>query len=416
MAKTLIIEGNKNLKGEVKISGSKNCALCLIAGALLCEDKVILHQIPDIKDIRIFVQILNYLNINTSFKDNTLIIDASTMKYKDLDIDEIGKFRASYYIVGALINKYKRIKIAHFGGCNFVNRPINFHINLFKNYGIECHDYQDYYLFEKEKNTAGDYTLPYPSFGASVNGILYAVTSNQEITLHNLTPDVEFKHFVELLKAMGGNITLIDNTAIIKPSTLHGCEFNNIPDRIESGTFLLMGPIVCDYLKIRNIIPLHNKPLLDLFSLLDIDYDLGDDYVILKKTNIQHSCFLQTGLDNQISSDLQPLLTVFCLNIPRISVIEEKVYASRFTHIEPLKNMGGFVVQSNQNILINGIMHLSGKEMTATDLRMSASLIFASLCADGTSVIHNADYIDRGYENFCEKLNNLGADIKVYED
>ena len=275
-------------------------------------------------------------------------------------------------------------------------------------------NYEDLMLKYARENDIEEYTLLYPSFGTTINGILFAVSSNKNIVLKNICLEVEILHFINMIKEMGGKLTLVDNNLYIEKSVLHGIKYKNIPDRIETGTFLLMGPTICSYLKIKNINPLHNRDLLDLFSLLDIDYILGEDYVILKKTKINKSCLIETG--NKISSDLQPLLTVFCLAIPRISVIKEKVYASRFTHIEPLKKMGGAIYESNQNILINGIMTLQGQELYATDLRMAASMVFACLLAEGKSIIHNMDYIDRGYENFLNKLNALGANIKAYEE
>lgn len=415
MSKSYIINPTGLLNGEINISGSKNCALCLIAGALLVKGKTTLNNIPKIKDVEMFIKILNYLNIETTFSNNTLQIDTTNITYKDLDIEEVKSFRASYYLIGALINTFKHITIAQSGGCNFVTRPINFHLDLFKKFGIDNVNKDCLYTFSLTNNNEIEHTLPYPSFGATINGLLYAVSSNRYITLKNLSSEVEIYHFIKMLKLMGAKIFFDYNTAIIEPSLLHPITFTNIPDRIETGTFLLMGPTICSYLKINNICPIHNKEILDLFSLLDIDYELGDNYVILKKTNIKKSCFIETGLDNHISSDLQPLLTVFCLTIPRISVIKEKVYSSRFTHIEPLKKMGAFISESNQNILINGIMNLQGQEIIATDLRMAASMVFASLIAEGKSTIKNIDYLDRGYENFAQKLISLGADITVYE-
>ena len=176
-----------------------------------------------------------------------------------------------------------------------------------------------------------------------------------------------------------------------------------------------MGPLICSKLKVNNIRPLDNKAIFDLLSSLDVEYELGDDYVVLHKSKITKSCIINTGINQSISSDLQPLLSVFCLNIPRISIIKEKVYKSRFTHIEPLKKMGGFILESNQNILINGIMTLIGQKIVCTDLRMTSAMIFASLCAEGESVLYHGEYLDRGYENLINKLRNLGADIKVYE-
>lgn len=416
MAKTYVIHGNKELSGEVTISGSKNCALCLIAGALIVRDRVILENIPNIKDIEMFCKILNYLNVETIYENNTLIIDSRNLTKKSLCIDEVKSFRASYYLIGALVNAFKTLEISRSGGCNFVSRPINYHLDMLSHFGVDYVERNNNYYFDVKENTNDVYTLAYPSFGTTINALLFALTSNRNITLKNICTEIEVLHFIDFLKAMGGKITYFNGTAIIEKSSLHGVRFKNIPDRIETGTFLLMGPVVCSYLKINKMCPLHSRELLDLFSLLDIDYTLGDDYVILKKTKIEKSCLVETGLGGHISSDLQPLLTVFCLAIPRISVIKEKVYSSRFTHIEPLKKMGGFISESNQNILINGIMNLQGQEITATDLRMAASMIFASLLAEGKSIIHHMDYIDRGYENIVEKLNALGADIKVYED
>lgn len=175
-----------------------------------------------------------------------------------------------------------------------------------------------------------------------------------------------------------------------------------------------MGPVLCDYLKVNNICPYHNKGILDLLSLLDVKYELDNNSIILRKQEITKSVFVETDIKNQISSDLQPILSVFCLNIKRISVIKEGVYPSRFTHVEPLKKMGGFITLSNQNILINGIMDLYATDIEITDLRMGAALVFAALNAEGVSKISNLEYIERGYENFVDKLISIGADI-TYE-
>lgn len=416
MESNIVVTGRKLLSGEVKISGSKNCALCLIAGALLIEDEVIINNVPDIEDIRQFIKILNYLNVETNFENNILRINAKELEIKDLLTETITSFRASYYLLGALLNKVDYLKISKFGGCNFVKRPINYHRDLFRHFGISSLEKEEYYEFKRDEFKYDDYTLTYPSFGTSVNALLYAVSSNKEMRIHNLTNEIEFVHFVMFLVSMGANISLINDMAIVRPAKLHGGEFNNIPDRIETGTFMLMGPIICERLKINNICPIHNKSLLDLFSLLDIQYELGENYIILEKQDIKKSVFVETGFNEKISSDLQPLLSVFCLNIKRISVIKEVVYPSRFTHVEPLKEMGGFIAISNQNLLINGIMDLYGADTKITDLRMGAAMVFAALTATGKSKLSNLKYVHRGYENFIYKLKQLGADIEEYED
>ena len=416
MESNIVVTGRKLLSGEVNISGSKNCALCLIAGALLINDEVKINNVPDIEDIRQFIKILNYLNVETNFKNNTLSINASKLEIKDLLIDIVTSFRASYYLLGALLTKVDKLKISKFGGCNFVKRPINYHRDLFRHFGIDSKEYDDYYEFERKEFKCEEYTLIYPSFGTSINAILYAVSLNKEVCIHNLTNEIEFVHFVMFLVNMGANISLINDMAVVRPSNLHGGEFTNIPDRIETGTFMLMGPIICERIRINNICPVHNKALLDLFALLDIRYELGENYINLEKQDIKKSVFVETGFNEKISSDLQPLLSVFCLNIKRISVIKEVVYPSRFTHVEPLKEMGGFIAISNQNLLINGIMDLYGADIKITDLRMGAAMIFAALTATGKSRITNLEYVNRGYENFIYKLKQLGADIKEYEN
>lgn len=416
MESNIVVTGKKLLSGEVNISGSKNCALCLIAGALLIEEEVKINNVPDIEDIRQFIKILNYLNVETNFENNVLRINAKNLEIKDLLTETITSFRASYYLLGALLNKVDNLKISKFGGCNFVKRPINYHRDLFRHFGIESLEKEEYYEFNRSEFKYDDYTLAYPSFGASVNALLYAVSANKEIRIHNLTSEIEFVQFVMFLVSMGANISLINDMAIIRPSKLHGGEFNNIPDRIETGTFMLMGPIICERIKINNICPIHNKSLLDLFSLLDIKYDIGENYIILEKQDIKKSVFVETGFNEKISSDLQPLLSVFCLNIKRISVIKEVVYPSRFTHVEPLKEMGGFIAISNQNLLINGIMDLYAADIKITDLRMGAAMVFAALTATGKSKLSNLKYVHRGYENFIYKLKQLGADIEEYEN
>ena len=415
MSKTFYINGDKLLDGEVNISGSKNCALCLIAGALLVDGQTKLINIPHIKDIEKFIDILRYLNVDVVFNNDELLIDTTNIQIKTLKIDEVSQFRASYYLIGALLNRFKKIEINKSGGCNFTPRPINYHIEMFKFFGVICKEYDTYYSFELTQNKESEFTLPYPSFGATINSLLFGVSLNREITIKNACEEVEIAHFIKFLRSMGADIISESNNLYINPSNLSATSFYNIPDRIEAGTFMLMGPIIMKKLKINNIIPEHNKSILDLFSFLDINYEMNSNSFTIWKQNINNSCIVETGFNETISSDLQPLLSVFCLHIPRISLIKEKVYLSRFTHIKPLQKMGGEIYESNHNILINGIMKLCGKEIVATDLRMAAAMVFAGLCAEGQTIIREGNYIDRGYEDILNKLKSLGADIYVKE-
>ena len=199
MAKTYLIHGSKELSGEVIISGSKNCALTLIAGALLTNEEMILENIPCIKDIETFIRILSYLNIKTEFNNNILKINAFTIENKSLCIDDVKKFRASYYLIGSLINRFKKLEISKAGGCNFVNRPINYHLDLLKNFGVDYLEKEDNYYFDYHENDIEEYTLPYPSFGTTINGILFAISSKKNITLKNICTEIEILHFIDMI-------------------------------------------------------------------------------------------------------------------------------------------------------------------------------------------------------------------------
>ena len=272
MSKTFYINGDKLLDGEVNISGSKNCALCLIAGALLVDGQTKLINIPHIKDIEKFIDILRYLNVDVVFNNDELLIDTTNIQIKTLKIDEVSQFRASYYLIGALLNRFKKIEINKSGGCNFTPRPINYHIEMFKFFGVICKEYDTYYSFELTQNKESEFTLPYPSFGATINSLLFGVSLNREIAIKNACEEVEIAHFIKFLRSMGADIISESNNLYINPSNLRATSFYNIPDRIEAGTFMLMGPIIMKKLKINNIIPEHNKSILDLFSFLDINY------------------------------------------------------------------------------------------------------------------------------------------------
>lgn len=407
-----IIKGGYPLEGSVFISGSKNAALCLIAGALAIRQKVVLNNIPLLTDIYDFLKILKKLNVHYEFiEKHCLLIDARNIKYTSLVLDEVTHFRASYYLIGALLPHFKKIEINYPGGCNFAKRPIDIHLQMFLDYGAKYVEndtllftfinYKNYFI--KLKNI---------SFGATVNAILMGLYAGKEVIIDNISQEVEIDCLLDFIKESGGNIKKEQGRIIINKNSFHDVIFSNIPDRMEIGTFAF---IAASRGKIRlfPIIREHIKYLEDIFNKLGVIYYYVQDSLIVEKTKVNKSLIIKTGEYPLFPTDLQPILTSYLLTIKRLHVIKEKIYPERFSHVNELKKMNASLYLEDDTLLINGIFTLFGKEIYAHDLRCGASLLLSSLNAEGITIIKNAQIIARGYENIVEKLNSLGAYIEV---
>lgn len=411
--KSYVIKGDNYLQGNIEVSGSKNLALPLLALALLINKKVVLNNIPRIKDIHDFLKIYDYLNVSYKWKDkNTLLVDSSTLIYKDLIVKEISSIRASYYLIGALLNKVKHLIISYPGGCNFQDRPIDIHLKMFSDFGS---------LIKQEENLTFDFKefnnykikLKNISFGASINAILMALSSKEDVEIDNISNECEIEAFIEILNNLGADITKKENKIIIKgKTTFNDNEINNIPSRMEIGTFALIGATL-GKIRIHPVIRKHIPYLEELFQKSNVLYYFVDDVLVVEKRKKPASIIIETGEFPFFPSDLQPILTSYLLSIPKIHVIKENIYQNRFSHVDELKKLGAMILKDNNSILINGIFLLHGEHLVCKDLRCAVSLVLASLIASGESIIENVDYIDRGYENFYEKLRSLGANIGV---
>lgn len=408
----LIIKGNKSLDGEVRISGSKNASLLLISGALITKKRILLKNIPNILDVQNYLKILDCLNVYYSFKDNNLIIDSSKMKLCSLDIDLVKSFRASYYLIGVLLPIFHKINIAYPGGCSFEKRPIDVHLQMFEDFGAKISE-EASLKFEFDFYKARHVKLKKLSFGATGNAILMGISAKDEVIIDNASNEVEINTLIEFLNMVGYNIKKEDRRIIIgKNRLLKDCEFMNIPDRMEIGTFSL---IACSLGKLR-IYPVIKEHLLylnQLFNKLGVFYYYVDNALVVDKLKNYSSIMIQTGEYPYFPTDLQPVLTAFLTLIPRIHVIKENIYKNRFSHVNELRKLHANIYQEDNTLLINGIFYLRGNIVYAHDLRCGGALILAALNSEGETIIENAEIINRGYENIYLKLRNINADIGV---
>lgn len=409
----LIIEGNKILRGHIKIQGSKNLSVSVIPASLLAKDIVTLNNVPPIGDVFLLIKILNYIGVKTHYKDETLIIDSRHIRYRDLTISPIGKFRASYYFMGVMIGMFHHLKIIEPGGCRFGVRPIDYHLQAFADCGV-LYEEGEVYSFSLNEAKNAHILFNKSSVGASINVALLAVQLDTITKIENIALEPEVTELLLFLKKMGADIEGIGTPIItIKGGkNLHGTTYDIIPDRIEAGTYALIGASLGDPLIIEPVYKEHLEALFHIFDLLHINYAFKNHKLIIKKGYSCHGILVETSPYPGFPTDLQQPLTAFLSNIQATSIIIENIYQHRFAHIGELHKMGADIQQINQMIIIHGQQSLKGSCVNAKDLRGGAALVIASLLADGTSVVKGLNYINRGYEQLVKKLQSVGASIK----
>lgn len=413
--KKLLIEGGKLLQGHIHISGSKNLCISLIPAALLSRDIVILKNVPPIADVFTMIDVLKFLNVTTIFEDDKLIIDAREIEYADLVMPEINKIRASYYFMGALTGLFSHLKILAPGGCKFGARPIDFHLSVFEKLGVSFTENENAYDFRKKDFHPCEHTFAISSVGATINAVLLASQIKGTSIFHNIALEPEVCEFLKFMAEIGVEIEEIGLSSIkVKGGNpLHGGTFEIIPDRIEAGTYALIGAAIGDPLIISPVIEKHLEILFQIFSKLQIYYHFNDKTLIIwrKFTNVPIT--IKTGPFPMFPTDLQQPITSFLARNEATSIIEETIYEDRFAHIPELNKMGADIIRTKSKIVINGRKNLIGANVTGKDLRGGASLVIAGLMAEGKTIVEGLEHINRGYQNLVEKLVNIGAQITL---
>ena len=412
----LKIEGNKNLKGTVKISGAKNSAVALIPAAILCDENVKITNIPKISDIDALEEILKYLNAKVErTEDGEIYIGSCNIENKPIPYEDSKKLRASYYFMGALLGRHKKIEMYFPGGCTIGARPIDLHLKGFEALGAKIEQQEDKYIITADELKGTNIYLDVASVGATVNIMLAAVKAKGVTIIENAAKEPEIVDLATFLNGMGAKISGAGTNTIkiIGVDYLKSCMHEVIPDRIEAGTYIMIGAAVCEKLVVENVIPEHIDSLLRKLIEMGVDLKVDVDSVtVTNKNNIKSTNIITLGYPG-FPTDLQQIMASLMTQAEGESKIEETLYENRFLNLYQISKMGAKVKLEGNRAYIRGKTDLYGTEVSASDLRAGASLVLAALLAKGETIINSADYILRGYEDIVQKLTKLGAKINL---
>ena len=411
------IEGNKPLSGTIRISGAKNSAVALIPACLLTNDLITLTNVPDISDINDLCEILEYLNVSVKRASESIVIDPSNIRNVLIPNELSSKLRASYYFMASLLAKFKHVEMYFPGGCKIGSRPIDQTLKVFKALGANIKEEGCLFTIDADELTGCDITLDMPSVGATVNAIIVATLAKGKTVIHNAAREPEIVDLINMLTKLGANIEGAGNStiSITGVSKLSGCFHNIIPDRIEAGTYTILGALVGRYLKIDNIIPEHIKSLTDSLKEMGADIDIFEDYLIINAVDNLMPIDIKTMGYPGFPTDLQQPITTLLTQCYGVSKVNETIYENRYMNVPYLNKLGANIKVDGRIATINGPSNLHGGVVLATDLRAGASLLLASLKASGKTTITNVEHILRGYEEIIEKLTNVGAKIEIKE-
>lgn len=410
----IIIKGGKKLSGSVKISGSKNAVLPIIIASILAEGKSIIYDVPDLTDVHILIDILTELGAVVDFKDNVFKIDTEGINSWEASYESINKMRASVLVMGPLLAKFGRVRVAMPGGCAIGTRPIDLHLKGFESLGAKISLEQGFVSAISDNGLkAGKIYLDFPSVGATENIMMAALLAEGTTTIENAAEEPEIVDLANFLNSMGGNVKGA-GTNVIKitgVSKLKGAEHTVIPDRIEAGTYLVAGAVTGSCITIENVISHHIKPVIAKLRECGVVIEENDSSLIIKNIDKIKATDIKTMPYPGFPTDMQSIFSVLMCVSEGTSIVTETVFENRFMHVNELKRMGASIKIDGKSAVIEGVKKLSGCDVKATDLRAGASLILAGLICEGKTEVHDVYHVFRGYENIVEKFQKLGADI-----
>lgn len=415
--KIMEIDGNRELSGTIRISGAKNATVALIPAAILTDEDATICNIPEITDTDALCDILNLLNVDVKRASESVLIEPKNMKNVEIGEKYSKKLRASYYFMGALLGKYKKVVMYFPGGCSIGARPIDLHLKGFEALGATVKVDKNKYTVEAKELKGANIYLDFASVGATINIMLAAVKAKGTTVIENAAKEPEIVNVATFLNNMGAKVTGAGTSTIKIEGVeyLHKCFHEVIPDRIEAGTYIIMGALCGNRLKIDNIIPEHIDSLLSKLEEIGTELEIGTDYVVVTKKDEYKSTTIKTAVYPGFPTDLQQPFTVLLTQSKGKSKVVETIWENRFMHISYLDSLGADITVKNQTATILGPTKLIGTNVVATDLRAGAAMVAAGLKAEGKTTIANVEHILRGYEQIVEKLTNVGAKIEIKE-
>lgn len=416
--KKLVIDGCKDISGTIKISGAKNSIVALIPASILTSGVCVITNVPDISDVRILIDMMRELGSIITFENEVLTIDNSNVQNKKITEEYAGKLRASYYFMGSLIGKYHEAEIAYPGGCVIGSRPINYHIESFKKMGINIKNVADHYIMKTDELKGNEFYFDFPSVGATINIMLAAILAKGKTIIYNAAKEPEIANVASFLNSMGAKVFGAGTSTIeiIGVEELHDGFVEVIPDRIEAGTYIMIGALIGNNLKIENIVEKHLESLLYKLKEAGVKYEINNNSIILSKVEHLKPVNIKTTVYPGFPTDLGQPMSTFLTQCEGESLFEETIYENRLRHVPHLNSMGANIQAFDKKAIIIGKTPLVGKKVKATDLRAGASMLVAGLIATGTTEIQNIEHLLRGYERIVEKLESVGVNIKLIDE
>ena len=414
-----IIKGGHPLVGEVEIGGAKNAALAILAAAVMTDETVLIDNLPDVNDINVLLDAIAGIGANVHRIDrHTVKINAKSICNVDIEYDYIKKIRASYYLLGALLGKYKRAEVALPGGCNIGSRPIDQHLKGFRALGADVEIEYGKIIAEADRLVGKHIYFDVVSVGATINVMMAATMAEGTTIMENVAKEPHVVDVANFLNSMGANIRGA-GTDVIKirgVSRLHSTEYSVIPDQIEAGTFMFAAAATKGDVTVLNVIPKHLEATIAKLIEIGCEVEEFDDAVRVVSKGTLRNTHVKTLPYPGFPTDMQPQIGVTLALCKGTSTITESIFENRFKYLDELARMGANIKIEGNSATIEGVQGFQGARVSAPDLRAGAALVIAGLAAEGITLVDDIVYIQRGYERFEDKLKSLGAVIERVSD
>jgi UDP-N-acetylglucosamine 1-carboxyvinyltransferase len=409
----LKIAGGYPLKGTIKVSGAKNSAVALIPATILADSPVTIEGLPNISDVETLKDLLEEIGGTVRFDEGEMEVDPSKMISMPLPNGKVKKLRASYYLMGAMLGRFKKAAIGLPGGCHLGPRPIDQHIKGFEALGAEVTNEQGAIYLRADELRGARIYLDVVSVGATINIMLAAVRAKGKTIIENAAKEPEIIDVATLLSNMGAKIkgAGTDVIRIEGVDELHGCRHTIIPDRIEAGTFMILGAAVGKGVLIDNVIPLHMESLIAKLREMGVPIEANEEQVFIGEAKDLNAVDIKTLVYPGFPTDLQQPFTSLLTRAKGSAIVTDTIYSARFKHIDELRRMNANIKVEGRSAIVNGPIQLQGAKVKASDLRAGAALVIAGLMAEGVTEVTGLEHIDRGYSGLVEKLEGLGATI-----
>lgn len=407
-----VIKGGNPLVGEVEIGGAKNAALPILTAAIMTDETVLIENLPDVRDINVLLEAIKGIGAMVERIDrHTVRINGSQIGNYNIDCEIIKKIRASYYLLGALLGKYKRAEVSLPGGCNIGSRPIDQHIKGFRAMGADVDIRHGLVIAEAQELRGTHIYLDVVTVGATINVMMAACMAAGNTIIENAAKEPHVVDVANFLNSMGANIKGA-GTDVIKikgVERLHATEYSIIPDQIEAGTFMFAAAATKGDVTVRNVIPKHLEATTAKLIEIGCEVEEFDDMVRVVASRGLKNTHVKTLPYPGFPTDMQPQIAVTLALSEGTSIVTESIFENRFKYVDELSRMGASIKVEGNTAIIDGVSGFTGARVSAPDLRAGAALVIAGLAAEGVTVVDDIVYIERGYEDFEKKLGSLGA-------